>query len=88
LIPRLEKRSLEPAATKEGSSSTEMPPEKRLFENEEYHRFTCVVFQFQPLLERANQQRFLDTIDFSRVEVQFQPNFASSKKAETETPHD
>src|SRR6266404_8849018 len=27
-----------------------------------------------------------DTTDFSRVEVQFLPNFAASKKAETETP--
>ena len=48
--------------------------------------FSRVVFQFPP--KRAKQQRFLDTIDFSRVEVQFQPNFASSKKAETETPRD
>ena len=28
----------------------------------------------------------LDTTDFSRVEVQFVPNCAASKKAETETP--
>jgi hypothetical protein len=26
--------------------------------------------------------------DFSRVVLQFLPNFAASKKAETETPHD
>jgi hypothetical protein len=31
---------------------------------------------------------FFDTTDFSRVEVQSLPNFAASKKAETETPHD
>ena len=37
---------------------------------------------------RAKTQRFLDTTDFSRVEFQFLPNFAPSKKAETETPHD
>jgi hypothetical protein len=37
---------------------------------------------------KSNQQRFSDTTDFSRVEVQFLPNFAASKKAETEAPHD
>jgi len=44
-----------------------------------------VVSQFQP---RGKQQRFLDTTDFSRVEFQFPPNFAASKKAKTETPRD
>jgi hypothetical protein len=39
-------------------------------------------------LERAKQQRVLNTTDFSRVVVQFLPNSAASKKAETETPHD
>jgi hypothetical protein len=37
---------------------------------------------------RAKQQRFLDTTDFSRVVFQFLSNFAASKKAETEPPHD
>jgi hypothetical protein len=47
--------------------------------------FSRVVHQ---LLPRAKQQRFLETTDFSRVEIQFPPNFAPSKKAETEPPHD
>jgi len=34
---------------------------------------------------RAKQWRFLDTTDFSRVEVQFLPNVAAPKKTETET---
>jgi len=48
--------------------------------------FSRVVFQCPP--KTAKQQKFLDTTDFSRVEVQILPTLASSKKAETETPHD
>ena len=74
-----------PVATKEGSS-TEMLPDKRLCENAEYHRLQPRGISGSTW--RAKQQRSLDTIDFSRVEIQFLPNFAPLKKAETEAPHD
>jgi len=47
--------------------------------------FSRVVFQFPP---REKQQRFLDTIDFSRVEVQSRLTLHRRRRPKLETPHD
>jgi hypothetical protein len=64
-------------SSKEGSSSTKMPPDKRLCENAEYHRLQPRGVSVSTW--RAKQQRFLDIIDFSRVVFQFQPGEQNSR---------